>query len=114
MAKKSTRGRKSATDRPVTAAERNRAIKFLQKHGGAHVSMPVNGLIQDTPVGTIERCRHVVAWIARTGHPYGGCARPIAEADILHIVVDALEHAEKVIRDIGAPPEAHAVGDAHA
>jgi hypothetical protein len=106
--KKSTRGRKSATDRPVTVAERNRAIKFLQKHGGAHVPRPVNGLIQDTPAHTIERCKGVISWLAHIEQPFCGSALEAAEADVLHMVVDALDHAEKVVRSIGAQPDAHA------
>jgi hypothetical protein len=100
---KARKSRKSsADDRPVSAAERNQAIKFLQKHGGAHVPRPINGLIQDTPANTIDRCRQLVNWLAHIERPFSGDELDAAEADVLHFVVDALDHAEKVVRSVGS------------
>ena len=103
--KKSTRSSKSATDRPVTRAEQIRAIKNLQKHGGAHIPSPANGLIQDTPAATIERCKGVINWLAHIEQPFTGGEMDAAEADVLLMVSDALGHAEKVVRSVGAQPE---------
>jgi hypothetical protein len=104
--KKSTRGRKSATERPITPAQRDRAIKFLQKQGGAHISRPANGLIQDTPARTIERCKGVISWLAHIEQPFSGGELDAAEADVLLMVADALGHAEKVVRSVGAQADA--------
>jgi hypothetical protein len=97
-----TRARKSPTDQPPTVAQRNRAIRQLRKSGGAHVPRPPNFLIQDTPAQTIERCKRVVNWLAHISQPLRGGDLDAAEADVLHTVVDALEHAERVVRSIGA------------
>jgi hypothetical protein len=106
MAKqKSTRGRKSATDGPVTAAERNRAIKFLRKQGGAHVSRPANGLIQDTPGHTVDRCKAVINWLAHIEQPFHDSGLDAAQADVLLLVVDALDHASRVVHAVGADTE---------
>jgi hypothetical protein len=110
MAKKqSTRGRKPATDRRPTIAERNRSIKYLQKQGGAHIPRPANCLIQDTPASTIERYKDVVDWLAHIQQPFSGEVMDSVEADVLHMVVDALEHAEKVVRSVGAQADVQAV-----
>jgi hypothetical protein len=109
MAKsKSTRGCKPATDRRPTVAERNRAIKALQEHGGAHIPRPANCLIQDTPASTIERCKDVISWLAHIEQPFTGQSLDSAEADILHMVTDALGHAERVVRSVGAKADAQA------
>ncbi len=107
MAKsKSTRspGRKpSAADQPPTPAERRKAIRYLRKHsGGAHVPRPINGLVQDTPAQTLERCRRLVSWLAHIEQPFASGELAAAESDVLHMVVDALEHAEKVLRSVGS------------
>lgn len=102
---KKSKKRKTAPDQPVTVAERNRAIKYLQKQGGPHITRPVNGLVQDSPAQTIERCRGIIDWIAHIEQPFSGGALAAAEADVLHMVVDALEHAEKVVRSVGAQPD---------
>jgi hypothetical protein len=75
----------------------------LRKLGGAHIARPVNSLVQDTPARTIERCKDVINWVAHTERPFRGTA---AEADVLHLVVDALEHAEKVVRSVGSLADA--------
>jgi hypothetical protein len=103
--KKSTRGSKSATERPVSRAEQIRAIKYLQKHGGAHIPSPTNGLVQDTPAATIEKCKDVITWLAHIEQPFSGASLDAAEADVLLMVSDALGHAEKVVRSVGAQPE---------
>jgi hypothetical protein len=59
---------------------------------------PINGLIQDTPANTIERCRGVINWLAHIEQPFTGGELAAAEADVLHFVSDALEHAEKAFR----------------
>lgn len=106
--KKPTRGRKSAVDRPVTVAERNRAIKYLQKQGGAHIPRPVNCLVQDAPAATIERCTSVISWLAHVEQPFSGGDLDAAEADVLQMVVDALRHAKKVVRSVGAQADVQA------
>jgi hypothetical protein len=102
------KGRKtSAADQPPTPAERRKAIRYLRKHsGGAHVPRPVNGLVQDTPAQTLERCRRVVSWLAHIEQPFASGELDAAESDVLHMVVDALDHAHKVIRSIGSLADA--------
>jgi hypothetical protein len=73
---------------------------------------PANCLVQDTPASTIERCKDVIDWLAHIEQPFTGEALDSAEADILHMVTDALEHAEKVVRSVGALADAQA-GVAH-
>jgi hypothetical protein len=110
MAKsKSTRlkaRKSSAADQPPTPAERRRAIRSLRKDGGAHLARPSNGLIQDTPADTVGRCKSVVDWLAHIEQPFTGGNMAAAEADVLHMVVDALEHAENVIRQVGSLADA--------
>jgi hypothetical protein len=102
--KKSTRPqvrKSSAADQPPTVAERNRAIRHLRKQGGAHIARPTNGLVQDTPAHTIDRCKGVIKWLAHIERPFSGGELDAAEADVLLMVADALEHAEKVVRSVG-------------
>jgi hypothetical protein len=109
MAQKSIRRReaeKSSADQPPTPAERNRAIRHLRKHGGVHLARPSNGLIQDSPADTVERCKCVVDWLAHIEQPFTGRNMASAEGDVLQMVVDALEHAEKVIREVGSYADA--------
>ena len=98
------KARKSlAADQPPTPAERRKAIRYLRKHsGGAHVPRPINGLVQDTPALTLERCRRVISWLAHIEQPFSGGELDAAQSDVLHMVVDALDHAGKVIRSIGS------------
>jgi len=108
MAKsKSTRTppRKSADDRPSTTAESIAATKKLRKVG-AQPARPANGLIQDTAGATVERCRRIIDWLAHIGQPFSDGELQAAEADVLHLVVDALEHSEKVIHHFGASSDA--------
>jgi hypothetical protein len=110
MAKsKSTRlkaRKSSAADQPPTPAERRRAIRALRNHGGAHLARPANVLIQDSPAETVERCKCIVDWLAHIEQPFTGGNMVAAEADVLHMVVDALEHAENVIRQVGSLADA--------
>lgn len=107
-----TRGKASkgtADNQPPTAAERNRAIKYLRKQGGAHVPRPANGLVNDSPAQTIEACMRVVRWFAHIEQPFGegtGGELGAAQADILNMVADALDHAERVVRSVGAQADA--------
>jgi hypothetical protein len=92
----------SADDHVPTPAERNRAIRKLRKLGGAHMVRPANGLVQDTPAHTIDRCKGVIKWLAHIEQPFSGGELDAAEADVLLMVADALEHAEKVVRSVGS------------
>lgn len=95
--------KRSTTDQPPTLAERRQAIRYLRKHsGGAHIPRPINGLVQDTPAQTLERCRRVVSWLAHIEQPFRSGELDAAEADVLHMVADALDHAEKVVRSVGS------------
>jgi hypothetical protein len=92
MAIKSTAGRtrararrSSADDQPPTVAERNRAIRKLRKLGGAHMVKPANRLIQDTPAGTIERCKCVIDWLAHIEQPFSGGDLDAAEAVVRNV-----------------------------
>jgi hypothetical protein len=96
---------KRAKTKGVTVAERNQAIKYLQKQGGAHIPTPANCLVQGTPAATIDRCRGVIRWLAYIEQPLIGEEMDAAEADVLLMVSDALEHAEKVVRSVGAHAE---------
>ena len=102
----STRARaRNFYDRLPTAAERNRAIRQLQKQGGAHVPRPENLLVGHSPVDTLERCCRVVGWMATTMEDAApGDDHDAARTDILCTVVDALRHAERVLQDIGSLP----------
>jgi hypothetical protein len=102
------RARKSAAaDQKPTTAERNQAIRYLQKHSrGAHVPRPTNTLVQGTPANTIDRCRRVVGWLAYIDQPFTDTDLGAAQGDVLRMVVDALEHAEKIIRSIGSLSDA--------
>jgi hypothetical protein len=103
MAKSKSRTPASnAQDRKPTVAERDLAIRFLQRQGGAHIPRPPNGLIQDTPASTIDRCRQVVSWLAHIEQPFSGGELDAAQSDVLLMVADALGHAEKVVRSVGA------------
>jgi hypothetical protein len=103
----STRARaRISADRPPTAAERNRAIKQLQKHGGAHLVKPVNLLVGATPADTLESCRRVIDWVAGATETTSSADCDAARTDVLFSVVDALRHAETVLRDIGSLPDA--------
>jgi hypothetical protein len=109
MAKaKSTRAQapKSQADQRPSAAERNRAIRRLRPLGGAHIKRPANCLVQDTPAHTIERCKGVVNWLAHIEQPFTGGELDAAEADVLRMVADALDHAERVVRDFGSLADA--------
>jgi hypothetical protein len=101
-----TRPRKSSADQPPTVAERNRAIRQIRKLGGAHMARPANRLVQDTPARTIERCKGIINWLACIERPCSGDDLAAAEADVLHLVFDALEHAEKVVRSAGSLADA--------
>jgi hypothetical protein len=96
----------SAADQPPTVAERNRAIRKLRPLGGAHITKPSNGLVQDTPAHTIDRCKGVIKWLAHIEQPFTGGELDAAEADVLHMVADALEHAERVVREVGSLADA--------
>lgn len=97
----------SAADQPPTTAERRKAIRYLRKHGaGAHVARPVNGLIQDSPGHTIERCKRIVSWLAHIQQPFRDAELDAAECDVLHWVADALQHAEKVVLSVGSLSDA--------
>jgi hypothetical protein len=91
--------------RKPTTAERNRAIRQLQKHGGAHAPRPENLLVGHSPVDTLERCSRVVGWMATTmGDAAPGDDHDAARTDVLCTVFDALRHALRVLQDIGHPP----------
>jgi hypothetical protein len=92
--------------RKPTTAERNRAIKHLQKQGGAHVAKPVNLLVGATPADTLESCRRVIDWVAGASESTSSADCDAARTDVLFSVVDALRHAETVLRDIGSLPDA--------
>jgi hypothetical protein len=97
--------------RKPTTAERNRAIKHLQKSGGAHVPRPENLLVGHSPVDTLESCCRVVGWMATTmGDAAPGDDHDAARTDVLCTVGDALRHALRVLRDIGHPPSEPAGG----
>ena len=101
----------SAGDQPPTLAQRRKAIRYLRKHsGGAHVPRPLNGLVQDTPAHTIERCKDVINWLAHIEQPFASDNLAAAESQVLHMVVDALGHAEKVVRSIGSQADAEREG----
>jgi hypothetical protein len=101
----STRARaRNFYGRLPTAAERNRAIKQLQKSGGAHVAKPVNLLVGATPADTLESCRRVIDWVAGASGSTSSADCDLARTDVLFSVVDALRHAETVLRDIGSLP----------
>jgi hypothetical protein len=85
-------------------AERNRAIKQLQKLGGAHLMKPVNVVVGGTPADTLEHCRRVIDWVANTSGSTSSADCDAARTDVLYSVVDALRHAETVLRDIGSLP----------
>jgi len=74
---------------------------------------PSNGLVQDTPAGTIEHCRRIISWLAHIEQPFGEGADGelgAAQSDILHLVGDALEHAETTFRSryrLDNDPETH-------
>jgi hypothetical protein len=70
------------------------------------MARPVNRLVQDTPAQTIDRCRQIVNWLAHIEQPFRGGDLDAAEADVLHMVADALEHAEKVVRSVGSLADA--------
>ena len=91
-------------DRLPTAAERNRAIKQLQKSGGAHIAKPVNLLVGATPADTLERCTRVINWVAGASETTSSADSDAARTDVLFSVVDALRHAERVLQDIGSLP----------
>ena len=59
---------------------------------------PINVLVQATPANTLEHCRGVIDWLAHIEQPCSNDALSSAEADILHLVSDALEHAERAFR----------------
>jgi hypothetical protein len=61
------RRKSSQRDRPVTKAEQRAAIeRSLDLDGGAHITPPANGLVeQGNPRETIDRCRGVIEWMAR-------------------------------------------------
>jgi hypothetical protein len=61
---------------------------------------PVNTLVQSTPANTLERCRGVIRWLAHIEQPFSGEELAAAEADILNLVGDALEHAEEAFRNL--------------
>lgn len=96
------KSKSSANDQRPTPAERSQAIRTLRTYGGAHIPRPANVLIQDSPAATVERCKCIVDWLAHIEQPFTGGDLAAAEADVLHMVVDALEHAEKVIREVGS------------
>ena len=100
------RAPKAPDDQPETAAERRRVIRGLRKQGGAHIARPPNGLIQDAPADTVARCKGVISWLAHIDRPFNDERLAAAEADVLLMVVDALEHAEKVIHSVGALADA--------
>jgi hypothetical protein len=83
----------------VTEKERQAAIKQLVKHGGAHLQKPPNRLIGDSPAETVERCKGIVSWFAQIEIEGEG---DWAKINTLHGVVDALEHAETVLRQVGS------------
>lgn len=115
-----TKARKSSGDQPPTVAERNRAIRQLRKHGGAHLARPANSLVEDTPANTIGRCKGVIEQFARLllpdpfrdpGVTIDGRPFPVDESnkwatDVLVLVADALAHAETVIRSVGSLADA--------
>jgi hypothetical protein len=101
-----TKARKSSGDQPPTVAERNRAIKQIRKLGGTHMPRPANRLVRDTPAETIDRCRQIVSWLACIERPFSDGDLDAAEADVLHMVMDALDHAEKVVRSAGSLADA--------
>jgi hypothetical protein len=61
---------------------------------------PANCLVQDTPANTVQRCRRVIGWLAHIEQPFSDGELDAAAADILHMVTDALEHAETTFRTL--------------
>lgn len=92
-------GKRPVSDPPVTEAERQRAIAQLVKLGGTHLVKPSNRLIGESPAQTVERCKGVVSWFAQAEVDGKG---NWAKVNILCGVVDALEHAETVLRQVGS------------
>jgi hypothetical protein len=68
------------------------------------VPRPTNYLIQNTPWHTIERCKGIINWLAHIEQPFTGGELDAAEADVLLLVADALDHAANTIRIVGAEP----------
>ena len=113
MAKKSLpklcTGRRAIAERPVTEAQRSRAIAYLQKNGGAIVGAPPNGLVGDEPAVTIQRCKQIISFFAHIEEPFHGEELEAAKADILNGVADALDHAERTLRRYGSAHDPLAV-----
>lgn len=87
-------------DKPVTHAQRMRAIAQLRRNGGVVIVAPVNILVRSHPAQTIEACREVLAVLVRA-------PKETRAADILHeMVQDALIHAQTTLETYGAEPKA--------
>jgi hypothetical protein len=82
-------------DREPTPAE-IRAARDQAILQGAH-ARPANRLVDANPANTIENCRRIIDWLAHIEEPFSDGELDVAKADVLHLVVDGLEHVEKQI-----------------
>jgi hypothetical protein len=83
-------------ERLPTPAERREALdKSIED--GAFAKGPPNRLVHKHPEDTVAACRRVIDWFAHIEEPFHSDELEAAKADVFHTVVDALEHAERVL-----------------
>jgi hypothetical protein len=106
--KKSTSVRNSG-DQPPTAAERRRAQASLRKTGGAYLARPESIFLGPSPAETLKRCSRVIKLLSLPALANTATMAALdlqgARLDIFCGVLDALGHAETVLRQIGSEPD---------
>lgn len=103
---KSTRPGALATDEAnheSTLAKRRAAAAALRRSGPIH-RVPSNRLVGPHPSETISRCTGVIDFLAHIEEPFTDERLDAAKGHILGTVVDALEHAQMILEEIGADP----------
>ena len=76
----------------VTPAEQLAAIAELRKTDGRHKAVPCNRLVGRSPVETVKLCSDALCSLPQPDGALGA---------LIHMVADALEHAEMVLRETG-------------
>lgn len=83
-------------NRRPTSAERRKALD-ASIQDGAYAVGPPNRLVKKNPVETVSSCSRIIDFFAHIEEPFHSDALEAAKGDILHLVVDALQHVERTI-----------------
>jgi hypothetical protein len=120
MAKSKFRRVRDGGDQPPTAAEMRRVQASLRKTRGAYLARPLpaevsrlaairpeNIFLGPNPADTLKRCSRVIKLLTLPVNSALMMATDVQEArvDLFCGVLDALKHAETVLRDVGSEPD---------